>query len=230
MTMPDLEAREHTAASTPDVQAAQRMQMVQVQLAERGIQDLRVLQVMGEIPREEFLPPQQAAFAYEDRALSVGFGQTISQPYVVGLMTASLALKATDVVLEVGTGTGYQTAILARLARHVFTIERVSELSALAQARFARFDLNNISSRLGDGSRGWPEFSPYDAIIVTAAAPTIIRPLVDQLGDGGRMIVPVGDDHSQTLTMIERRGRAVIEKPGIAVRFVKLLGEHGFRD
>lgn len=207
-----------------------RHQMVDSQLAARGITDPNVLEVMRSTPREAFVPKDQVAVAYEDRALPVGHGQTISQPYIVACMTEALHLKRTDVVLEIGTGTGYQTAILASLARHVFTIESLRPLSEAAQERLGALGHTNIHFRIGDGSYGWPEFSPYDAIIVTAAAPAVIQTLVDQLHDGGRMIVPVGDDATQTLTLIERKGRCVVEKPGIQVRFVKLLGEFGFAD
>ena len=202
--------------------------MVEEQIARRGVQDRRVLEAMESIPRERFLPADQAACAYEDRALPVGMGQTISQPYIVALMTELLRLERDHRVLEVGTGTGYQTAILAALAGQVYSIERIDTLMIAARRRLTALGFENITFHVGDGSLGWPEPAPFDRIIVTAAAPTIIQALVDQLAEGGRLVIPVGGEGTQTLTTVERHKGKTIERPSIAVRFVKLIGESGF--
>ena len=176
--------------------------MVEAQLAERGIQDPCILDVMRKIPRERFLPSAIAHQAYQDRALPVELGQTISQPYIVGCMTQALQLKPHHRVLEVGTGTGYQTAILAHLAKTVYSVERFDELSQSAQSRLRFLGLGNVVCKTGDGTRGWPEHAPYDRIIVTAAAPRIIQDLVDQLDEGGLLVMPVGGEGTQRLTTI----------------------------
>jgi protein-L-isoaspartate(D-aspartate) O-methyltransferase len=210
-----------------DIQTA-RLDMVESQIARRGIRDERVLEAMRAIPRERFLPPDQIAHAYEDRALLVGLGQTISQPYIVALMTESLQLSPDHRVLEVGTGTGYQTAILATLAGHVFTIERIEELAVSVPKRLEDLGLENVTFRTADGSVGWPEQAPFDRITVTAAAPRVIPALVAQLAEGGRMVIPVGDEETQRLTVVERHQGKTVERPSIAVRFVKLIGTSGF--
>ena len=202
--------------------------MVEQQIANRGVRDARVLEALRRVPREEFIPDDQRAYAYEDRALSVGLGQTISQPYIVALMTELLQVEAPHRVLEIGTGTGYQTAILAGLCRRVYTIERIAELSAAARGLLNRLGYTNIEYRLADGTLGWPEEAPFDRIIVTAAAPAVVQPLVDQLAEGGRLVIPVGDEGAQRLITVERRQGRTIERPSIPVRFVKLIGEAGF--
>ncbi|MBN2562616.1 MAG: protein-L-isoaspartate(D-aspartate) O-methyltransferase [Phycisphaerae bacterium] len=207
---------------------AERFRMVEAQIAGRGIRDERVLDAMRSVPREAFLPPDQVPHAYEDRALAIGMGQTISQPYIVALMTESLRPEPTHKVLEIGTGTGYQTAILARLVGHVYSVERIEELSDDARQRLGMLGLHNITFRVGDGSVGWPEYAPFDRVMVTAAAPAVIQPLVDQLTDGGRLVIPVGDEGTQRLTTIERHKGKIVEQSSIAVRFVKLIGESGF--
>jgi protein-L-isoaspartate(D-aspartate) O-methyltransferase len=212
-----------------DNQAA-RLDMVKSQIARRGIRDERVLEAMRTVPRERFLPPDQAAHAYEDRALPVGLGQTISQPYIVALMTESLELSPDHRVLEIGTGTGYQTAILATLAHHVFTVERIEDLAVLVPKRLEDLGFSNVTFRIGDGSVGWPERAPFDRITVTAAAPQVIQALVNQLTEGGRLVIPVGDQETQRLTMIERHQGKIVERPSIGVRFVRLIGEAGFPD
>lgn len=204
--------------------------MVESQIAQRGIRDERVLDAMRTVPRDLFIPPDQVAYAYEDRALPVGMGQTISQPYIVALMTESLQVGPSHRVLEIGTGTGYQSAVLATLAGHVYSIERLKALSVLAQQRLESLGFDNVTVRIGDGSIGWPEEAPFDRIIVTAAAPTITQPLVDQLAEGGRLVIPVGDEGTQQLTTVERHHGKIVERPSIAVRFVKLIGESGFPD
>jgi len=207
-----------------------RLEMVDRQLLARGIRDERVLAVMRAVPRERFLPPEEIDQAYCDKALAVGFGQTISQPYIVGLMTEALEVSPIHRVLEIGTGTGYQTVILAMLAKRVFTIERLDALSCAAERRFSETGLANAEFRVGDGSIGWPEAAPFDRIMVTAAAPSVPAALVDQLADGGRMVVPVGEEGFQQLVRIERRAGRVIEQPMIAVRFVRLIGAAGYRE
>jgi protein-L-isoaspartate(D-aspartate) O-methyltransferase len=207
-------------------QACERM--VERQIATRGVRDPRVLAAMRSVLREEFVPPELLHAAYEDRALHIGMGQTISQPYIVGLMTASLRVENTHRVLEVGTGTGYQTAILASLARHVYTVERLEPLADAAKKRLARLGIENVSVRTGDGSLGWIEEAPFDRIIVTAAAPAISESLTGQLVPGGRMVVPVGNEDTQRLIAVERRDDQLVETPSIAVRFVRLIGEEGF--
>lgn len=210
--------------------ATARRGMVEEQLRARGLGDERVLKLMEEIPRERFLPSRSAAFAYEDRALSIECGQTISQPYIVALMTTMLGVEPEHRVLEVGTGTGYQTAILAGLAKRVFTIERIASLLDGARARLAGLEVDNVEFLQADGSLGLPEHQPFDRIVVTAASPQVPQPLVDQLTEGGRLVLPVGPVGAQMLTLVERCAGRTVERPGIGVRFVKLLGAYGFRD
>ena len=208
--------------------AEERARMVSDQLCRRGLTDRRVLDVMAEIRREDFLPPEMAAHAYEDRALSVGHGQTISQPYMVALMTTRLDVQPEHHVLEVGTGTGYQTLILARLAASVVTIERIAGLSEPARERLMALNVKNVRFHVGDGSRGGPEEGPYERIMVTAGAPRVPQALTEQLTDGGRMVVPVGALSEQILTIVERVGSKTVETPGIACRFVQLIGQEGW--
>ncbi len=202
--------------------------MIEDQLRRRGIGDERVLQVMARIPRESFVPESLVEAAYEDRALDIGLGQTISQPYIVAYMTEKLDLRPDHRVLEIGTGSGYQTAVLASLCAQVYTLEHLASLSQKTQSILAYLKLDNVEYRINDGSMGWPERAPFDRIIVTAGAPAIPQPLVEQLRDRGRMIVPVGDRKLQQLLVVEKREHRFIEYPLIACRFVKLIGQCGW--
>ncbi|MDM8004905.1 MAG: protein-L-isoaspartate(D-aspartate) O-methyltransferase [Phycisphaerae bacterium] len=207
---------------------ASRRRMVDEQIRGRGIDDPRVLAAMEEVPRELFVPPEKRDAAFSDGALPLGCGQTISQPYVVAYMTACLEVQAHHRVLEVGTGSGYQTAVLARLAAEVYTIERVGALLSAARALLNSLGVGNVRSREGDGSLGWPEFAPFDRIMVTAAAPRVPESLVRQLGEGGRLVIPVGGVAQQTLTLIRLENGRVIETPRLPVRFVKLVGDQAW--
>ena len=202
--------------------------MVETQLRRRGIRDERVLAVMSRIPRECFVPPELAGAAYEDRALDIGLGQTISQPYIVAYMTEKLDLNPEHRVLEIGTGSGYQTAILASLCTKVYSVEFLPKLSERTKATLCRMELSNVEYIVGDGTLGWPEHAPYDRVIVTAGAPRIPAPLVEQLHVGGRMVLPVGDDKVQQLILVEKKECRFVEFPLIGCRFVKLIGEHGW--
>src|SRR5947209_5035158 len=205
--------------------------MVARQLAGRGIRDCRVLAAMGWVPREWFLPPHLASEAYHDAPLPIGSGQTISQPLIVALMTEALAPRRRDRVLEIGTGSGYQTAILARLAGRVYTIERLPDLLVEAEERFRRLGLTNIETRLGDGAVGWPECAPFQGIIVTAAAPSVPTPLTEQLAPGGRLVIPIGDLASQELVILERpRDGTPRERRAGGVRFVPLISRLAFTE
>lgn len=190
--------------------------------------DARVMVAMRTVARHEFVPPDKTALAYRNEPLHIGFGQTISQPYIVALMTDLLALGKDDVVLEVGTGCGYQTAILSELARQVYTIEVIKELSAQAEERLTRLGIANIAFRVGDGSHGWKQHAPFDAIMVTAAADRIPKSLVDQLKPGGHMVIPVGTPYSgQTLMLVEKdKAGSIAERSVIPVAFVPLTGRH----
>jgi protein-L-isoaspartate(D-aspartate) O-methyltransferase len=204
--------------------------MVASQLANRGIRDARVLATMAWLPREWFLPPHLAREAYDDAPLPIGSGQTISQPLIVALMTQALRLGRRARVLEIGTGSGYQTAILARLAARVYTIERLPDLLVEAEERFRRLGLTNIETRLGDGAPGWPERAPFQGVIVTAAAPTVPPPLAEQLAPGGRLVIPLGDLASQELVILERGPTGLSERRAGGVRFVPLISRLAFAD
>lgn len=183
---------------------------------------------MLSVAREKFLPASVKTSAYEDRALAVGHGQTISQPYIVAYMTEQLAVTAEARVLEVGTGTGYQTAILALLAGHVFTVERIADLHELARANLAPLALSNVTAVVGDGSLGLPAHAPFDRILVTAAAPRVPAPLTDQLVEGGILVMPVGGRAQQAIVRVVRKGERTVETPMLACRFVKLVGQEGW--
>jgi len=204
--------------------------MVFEQIHARGIRNERVLRAMEEIPRERFLPPEQAKNAFADAAVPIDAGQTLSQPYMVAAMTAQLDPQPHERVLEIGTGSGYQTAILARLAREVYTIERIASLQDAARILLREMGMENVKYRVGDGTQGWPEEAPFDAIMVTAGAPELPEPLIAQLAEGGRMVIPVGGSEEQTLTTVVRRAGRTIETPGMACRFVKLIGRQGWPD
>jgi protein-L-isoaspartate(D-aspartate) O-methyltransferase len=212
-----------------DRYAAARQRMVDAQLRRRDIRDPAVLDTLAWVPRELFVRPEQRAHAYRDGAMPVDCGQTISQPYMVARMTELAAVGPDARVLEVGTGTGYQTAVLARLAAHVYTIEWHMRLMNDAAERLRTLGLDNVSYRCGDGSVGWPARAPFDAIVVTAGAPAVPQPLETQLAEGGRMVVPVGAFETQTL-MLVRRTRAGIKRENVLqCRFVKLLGAAGWQ-
>jgi protein-L-isoaspartate(D-aspartate) O-methyltransferase len=206
----------------------ERAAMVQVQFKDRGVADARVLAVMGELPREAFVPVNYAAEAYADRPLPIGMGQTISQPYIVALMTEALEVAPDSEVLELGTGCGYQTAILARLARRVFTIDRIAQLTEGAQAVLGRLGIDNVEYFVGDGSKGWPEDRQFDRIIVTAALPEIPQTLLDQMKYEAILIAPVGGEFSQDLMVHEKSGDEHRTRIVCGCRFVKLVGKHGF--
>ncbi len=205
-----------------------RERMIKEQLLARGIHDERVLRAMGKVPRDAFVPEALRDRAYDDNPLPIGEGQTISQPYIVALMTQLLNLKGDEKILEIGTGSGYQTAILAELAQKVFSIERSSALSASARAVLEKFGYSNVLLRIGDGSIGWEEFSPYDRIIVTAAAPNIPSSLCRQLAENGVMVIPVGDRMQQTLTVVRNTPHGSIREDAGGVVFVPLIGREGW--
>ncbi len=204
---------------------SERQRMVQEQLMSRGIHDERVLAAMAKVPREEFVPADERAAAYTDHPLPIGYDQTISQPYIVAFMTEQLHPKPSDRVLEIGTGSGYQAAILAELVAEVYTIELVEPLARNAEATLARLGYKNLHVKVGDGYKGWPENAPFDAIIVTCAPDRVPRPLTDQLKDGGRMIIPVGNRFAQELYLLEKKNGQLKESAVLPVRFVPMAGE-----
>ena len=207
-----------------------RERMVKTQLIPRGINDKRVLEVMGKIPRDRFTEEALRGEAYNDHPLPIGHKQTISQPYIVALMTEALELTDKERTLEIGTGSGYQTAILAELSEKVYTVERIRSLLVKSRNILAELGYNNILFKAFDGTLGWKEYEPYDAIIVTAGAPNVPQPLLDQLAEGGRLIIPVGNRFSQELIkMTKKRGRYIQENLG-GCRFVDLIGVHGWKD
>ena len=208
----------------------QRHSMVETQLRARDITDERVLKIMSEVPRHEFLPPELRNVAYIDRPLPIGEEQTISQPYIVALMTQSLALKGDEKVLEIGTGSGYQAAILSRLVKEVYTIERVKSLVELAKRALKKLSYLNVHVVEGDGTLGFSEQAKYDAIIVTAACFKIPGELIRQLADGGRLIIPVGDRDSQVLVKVVKEEGEIFKKELCGCVFVPLVGEDGWEE
>jgi protein-L-isoaspartate(D-aspartate) O-methyltransferase len=205
-----------------------RRLMVETQIRARGITDSRVLAAMDKVPRHRFIPQSLWDQAYSDHPLPIGQDQTISQPYIVALMTDALGLKGPEKVLELGTGSGYQAAILAELAAAVYTIERLPALARSAQQVLEALGYTNVEVRVADGTLGWPEAAPFDAILVTAGAPQVPPPLVEQLAMGGRLVIPVGDRYTQTLIRV-RRGPAGLKQEYLGgCRFVKLIGRHGW--
>ncbi len=213
---------------TEDNFAAERQRMVDKQIAVRGVTDPRVLAAVRKVPRHRFIPAHLWDQAYGDYPLPIGEDQTISQPYIVALMTEMLELKPTDRVLEVGTGSGYQAAILAELAARVYTIDRVAVLLSRAEQTLTAMGYTNITTRVGDGTLGWPEEMPFDAIIVTAGAPEVPRPLTEQLAAGGRLVIPVGDTWSQTLTRVRKTAEGLKFEYHGGCRFVRLIGKYGW--
>ena len=200
----------------------QREAMVREQIEARGVRDTRVLEALRRVPRERFVPPGSESVAYQDSPLTIGHGQTISQPYIVAVMSEAAAIEQDDVVLEIGTGSAYQAAVLGELARDVYTIEVVPALAAQAAALLQALGYTNVHPRLGDGYAGWPEHAPYDAIVVTAAPPTVPEALKQQLKLGGRLVVPVGTG-DQELLVIERTGTGFTERRLMPVRFVPMV-------
>ncbi len=210
--------------------ASKRKRMVENDLKNRGITEAGLLGAMYRLAREEFVPESYCSQAYADCPLPIGMGQTISQPYIVALMTQELRLNNFCEVLEVGTGCGYQTAILAALAKRVYTIERFAELSAKAQAVLGRLGFANVEFYIGDGSMGWPQKKMFDRIIVTAAVPKIPQSLIDQLGAGGLLVAPVGSSGSQKLVVGTKKQDKLSERTVCGVRFVKLIGQYAFKE
>jgi protein-L-isoaspartate(D-aspartate) O-methyltransferase len=205
-----------------------RSRMVEEQLARRGISDPRVLQAMGRVPRHLFVEEALRDRAYGDHPLPIGEQQTISQPYIVALMTSLLHLSGPEKVLEIGTGSGYQTAILALLARRVCSVERVPSLATRARALLESQGMTNVWVRVGDGTLGWPDEAPFDRILVTAGAPAVPAPLFDQLIEGGRMVMPVGDTSNQTLTLVEKIDGAMRTSAHGDCTFVKFVGRYAW--
>jgi protein-L-isoaspartate(D-aspartate) O-methyltransferase len=204
--------------------AAERRAMVEWQLARRGVRDARVMRAMGEVPREAFVPPGMVEFAYEDSALPIGEGQTISQPYIVAVMIEALELGPEDHLLDVGTGSGYAAAVASRIASRVYTIERHRALAEAAEETFRTLGYDNIEVRVGDGSLGWPEAGPFDAIAVAAAGPSVPEALLDQLVEGGRLVIPTGPTRQQHLRRIRRTTAGTVDDDLGEVRFVPLIG------
>ena len=213
----------------PDYRLA-REKMVRGQLIPRGIEDQRVLDAMSKIPRDRFVDEALAGEAYNDHPLPIGHKQTISQPYMVALMTEALELKGDEKVLEIGTGSGYQTAILAQLAEKVYTVERIRVLMVKARTLLAELECNNVLFKAYDGTLGWQEHAPYDAIMVTAGAPGIPEPLLEQLAEGGRLLIPIGDRSSQVLMRITKKNGKYLQENLGGCRFVDLIGLHGWKD
>lgn len=219
-----------SAGTGSDPFAEQRAAMVEKQLRRRGIGDSRVLAAMNAVRREEFVPPDFRHRSYEDEPLPIGEGQTISQPYIVAAMTAALRLLGNERVMEIGTGCGYQAAVLSLLAKEVFTVEARTALASAASARLERLGYTNVHVHCGDGTLGMPEFSPFDAILVAAAAPAVPPPLLSQLAEGGRMILPIGDGDNQELLLLEKNGTTFRRQALDPCRFVPLVGNHGWKE
>lgn len=215
-------------ANEKDIFSQQRQQMVRLHLKGRDIRDSAVLKVMGQISREDFIGPQYKSNAYADSPVSIGLGQTISQPYIVALMTQELKVDSGCEVLEIGTGSGYQTAILAGLVKKVYTIERYEDLLQNAKAILSKLGIENVEFFLGDGSCGWPGRKKFDRIIVTAATAKMPQALTSQLADGGIAIAPVGGEYVQDLVVFEKRGRELLQRKICSCRFVRLVGKYGY--
>lgn len=198
------------------------------ELQRKGIRDLAVLKAFDEIPRHEFVPTGLRHRAYEDAPLPIGHGQTISQPWVHAKYLELLGLTGKERVLEIGTGSGFQSALLTKLAGQVFSIERIPAVAEQAREHLKRCGIEHVIQRIGDGTLGWPEYGPYDAILVGAASPDVPQPLVDQLADGGQLLIPVGDRETQHLLRIRKTGDSVERSTLDAMRFVPLIGSHGF--
>jgi protein-L-isoaspartate(D-aspartate) O-methyltransferase len=208
----------------------ERKAMVEYQIAARGIRDQRLLAAMQEIPRHLFIPPPYDRAAYDDNPLPIGNGQTISQPYIVAVMTELIHPKATDNVLEIGAGSGYQAAILSRLVRRLTTIERITSVADLARNNLNSLGINNVVVIEGDGTLGYPDNAPYDGILITAATPDVPQPLIEQLADGGTLVAPVGGRDVQDLITLHKRGKSFERVSQGGVRFVPLIGQHGWEN
>ncbi|MEA1928357.1 MAG: protein-L-isoaspartate(D-aspartate) O-methyltransferase [Candidatus Auribacterota bacterium] len=222
--MADLSDKMNTEASSI------REMMVARQMEPRGITDDRVLRAFLEVPREEFIPGADLREAYGDHPLPIGNGQTISQPYMVAVMTQCLELRGEEKVLEIGTGSGYQAAILSRLARTVYSVERIEEIAQRTKGLLQRNNYDNVHISVGDGTLGWPEFAPYDGIIVTAGSPGIPGPLVEQLAEDGRLVIPAGSGYSQRLLVLTRRDGEIRQRDEGGCVFVPLIGEYGWKN
>jgi len=220
---------EHSREQSAAKHARARRRMVELQLAGRGIRDRRVLEAMATVPRERFVPAAARAEAYSDRPLPIGRGQTISQPYMVAAMLEALDCHPEHVALEVGAGSGYQAALLGELCAQVWAIELIEELAAGARSALLDVGRDNVHVVVGDGTAGLPEHAPYDRIIVAAGAPEVPQPLIEQLADGGRLVLPVGSRVTQALVIVERHGDEVTQTPGMPCIFVPLVGRHGWR-
>lgn len=210
--------------------AARRRAMVDWQLRRRGIRNEAVLKAMEEVPRHLFVPPRLQAAAYDDSPLYIGHGQTISQPYMVARMTELLEVSPGSRVLEIGTGSGYQAAVLAHMGAEVWTVERIPELAEKAKAILTELGYTQVHIRVGDGTAGWPEYAPYDGIVVTAAAPYVPDPLVEQLAENGRLVIPVGGRDIQQLRVVRKAAGGTKEHFVLDCRFVPLVGEYGYND
>lgn len=204
--------------------------MVERQIETRGIHNPRVLAAMREIPRHVFIPPPYDQFAYDDNPLPIGNGQTISQPYIVALMTELLCPRASDTMLEIGAGSGYQAAILSVLVQWLTTVERIPAVAVLARNNLKSLGIQNVEVIEGDGTQGYPKNAPYNGIMITAATPEIPRALIDQLADGGRLVAPVGGRDIQELVTLEKQGDRTTQKYHGGVRFVPLIGKHGWEE
>ncbi len=216
--------------TTMNAHDSKRQHMVNTQIIPRGIKDIRVIEAMRKVPRHLFLDEALWPQAYEDHPLPIGEKQTISQPYIVALMTEALKLTGTEKVLEIGSGSGYQTAVLAELAEQVYTIERIPAIAKRARKTFDQLQYKNIVITIGDGSSGWKEHGPYNGIIVTAASPSPPKPLLGQLATGGRLVIPIGKEFSQELMVYEKEdGKEFKEENYGGCRFVKLVGEYGWK-
>jgi protein-L-isoaspartate(D-aspartate) O-methyltransferase len=212
-----------------DGREKERLRMVETQIAARGVRDERVLSAMREVPRHFFVPESYQTSAYNDSPLPIGKGQTISQPYIVAVMTEILRLLPTDKVLEIGSGSGYQAAILGKLAHTVVTVERIPEVAEIARANLARVGITNVTVVTGDGTIGYPEGAPFDGILITAATPAVPAPLIEQMAEGGRLVAPVGSRDLQELVRLTRHGEQITRELFGGVVFVPLLGEHGWQ-
>jgi protein-L-isoaspartate(D-aspartate) O-methyltransferase len=209
--------------------ASARLNMVETQIRARGIRDPHVLDAMARVPRHEFVPSSRLLEAYEDHPIPIGEGQTISQPLIVAVGLQFLSLEATDRVLEIGTGSGYQTALLAELSQHVYSVERHASLAGPARQTLRRLGYRNVTVAVGDGSRGLPDEAPFDAIVVSAAAPHIPIPLFDQLKEAGRMVIPVGPEQAQQLQLVEKKNGAPVITVLEPCRFVPLIGQEAYQ-